>query len=87
MKEPLPDSIINAPQLNKGLSLFFKAYIDLDSERTHYQGPTPIPWSRIKDYAVSHDFDEEETDDLFYFVKEMDNFNLNRISEKLKASK
>lgn len=82
--QPIPDAILNAPALNLGLSIFFKAYTDLDSERTHYQGPTPIPWSKIKDYAAAHGFDDEETDDLFYLIKEMDNFNLNRISEKLK---
>lgn len=68
-----------------GLNIFFTAYTDLDSERTHYEGPTPIKWSSIKNYAEAFDFDEEETSDLFYLIKEMDSFNLKRISEKLKS--
>jgi hypothetical protein len=83
--QPIPDAIKNAPTLKLGLNLYFSAYTDLDSERTHYDGPTPIPWTAIKSYAVAHNFDSEETEDLFYFIKAMDNFNLNRISEKLKA--
>lgn len=82
----MPDSILNAPVLNLGLSVFFSAYIDLDSERTHYQGPTPISWSKIKEYAIAHNFDDEETSDLIYLIKEMDSFNLKRISDKLNAN-
>jgi len=35
-------------------------------------GLPPIPWSKIKEYAVFFDFDDEETEDLFFFVREME---------------
>lgn len=79
---PLPDKIANAPELKLGLSLYMQAFFDLDSERSHSSGPSPIPWTSIKQYSEAWDFDEEQTEDLLYLVREMDKFNLKRIAEK-----
>lgn len=43
-------------------------------------GFTPIPWSAILRYATYNGLDEEQTEDLFYYIRSMDNFNLNRLS-------
>lgn len=80
----MPDRIVNAPELRIGLQLYLQAFFDLDSERTHAFNPTPIPWTAIKEYATAHELDEEQTDDLFYFVKRMDNEHLNRLQAKIK---
>lgn len=83
--QPVPDRIMNAPELTPGLELYLSAFFDLDSERSHGNGPMPIPWSSIKSYAAAFDFDEEQTEDLFYFTKALDDLQMKRVSEKMKA--
>lgn len=82
--QPLPDRIANAPELKPGLELYMQAFFDLDSDRTHVLAPTPIPWSSVKDYAIAWGFDEEQTEDLFYLIRKMDNKHLERLSAKMK---
>src|SRR5688572_16692728 len=81
---PIPDRIANAPELQVGLQLYLQAFFDLDSERTHGNGLAPIPWTAIKEYATAFELDEEQTDDLFYFVKRMDSEHLKRLEAKSK---
>jgi len=83
--QPLPDSIANAPVLNMGLQLYIQAFFDLDSERNHGAAPTAIPWSSMAAYADAYDFDAEQREDLFTYVKAMDASHLKRISEKMKV--
>jgi hypothetical protein len=83
--QPLPDRIANAPELEEGLQLYLQAFFDLDSERTHGMGLSPIPWSSMADYARTFDFDGEQTEDLFYFVRRLDSEHLKRLGEKQKA--
>lgn len=80
--QPIPDRIANAPELRIGLQLFLQAFFDLDSERTHVFSPSPIPWTSIKAYCEANELDEEETDDMFYFVKAMDEAHLKRLAAK-----
>lgn len=84
--EPIPDNILNAPILQVGLHLYFQAFLDLDSERTHSNGVTPIPWTSIAEYAQVWDFDDCQRNDLFYLVKKMDEAIIKRIDAKTKAS-
>lgn len=71
---PLPESIANAPQLHLGLELYFDAFFDLSTCRTvGLAGAGPIPWSSIRDYAVTFELSEEQMEDLFYYVRVMDN--------------
>lgn len=85
--EPLPDNIANAPELYYGSQLYLQAFFDLDCERSHAMGLTQIPWSVIKDYAIAWEFDEEQTEDLFYYIKQMDHANLKRLEEQMPKSK
>src|ERR1044072_7269808 len=80
--QPIPERIANAPGLHIGLELFFNAYVDLDSERQAGFGVGPIPWCSIAEYARAYDFDEETTEDLFFFVKRMDADSLKRLKGK-----
>ena len=82
MGHPLPERIANSPELQIGLQLYLQAFLNLDSERTD----GPIPWSSIKDYAQAFEFDEEQSDDLFYFVRRMDNEYLKIKAAKAKAA-
>jgi hypothetical protein len=69
--EPLPDKMLNAPELFIGLELFLASFMDLDSDRNVgvYER---ISLMRAKEYGLSHEFDEEQIDSLLYFVPRMD---------------
>ena len=81
--QPLPERIANAPELEVGLQLYLQAFFDLDSERSHGNGLAPIPWTSIAAYARAFEFDEEQTEDLFFHVRRMDAEHLKRISAKI----
>lgn len=83
--QPLPDRIRDAPELRMGLGLYMQAFFDLDSERSHSMAPTAIPWTSMSAYAKAFDFDDEQTDDLIFFVRRMDADHLARIAKKMKA--
>lgn len=80
--EQLPERIANAPELNLGLNLYLQAFFDLDSERSHALGLTPISWSSIASYAQAHSFDEEQTEMLFVTIRRMDTEHLKRLEKK-----
>jgi len=73
MQMPLPQRIQNAPDLNLGLSLYFTAFWDLDTCRPVGFGYGPIPWSAVRDYALTFEFDEEQQEALFYLIRKLDN--------------
>ena len=75
--------IKNKPVLLPGLELYLQAFLDLNSERNHNFGLMRIPWSSIKNYADHYNFNEEQTENLFYFINRMDNANLKELSKKL----
>lgn len=68
---PLPDEIANAPQVTLGLELYFSAYLDLGGSRSGL-GDGVIPWHHVAEYARFNKFSDEQTDDLFYYVRELD---------------
>lgn len=81
--QPLPVRIANAPELLDGLQLYIQAFFDLDCERSHAWAPTAIPWRSMAEYAKAFELDEEQTEDLFYFVKRMDSEHLKRLQAKM----
>lgn len=80
-RQPLPDRIENAPKLLPGLEIFLIAVLDLDSERLEGQ----IPWSSVAMYADYFQFDEQQAEDLFYFVRSLDHVILERRAKKREA--
>lgn len=84
--QPLPERIANAPELEPGLQLYLQAFFDLDSERSHAAGLTAIPWTKMLDYALAYDFDEEQQADLFYFIRKLDSEHLKKLEAKQKAA-
>ncbi|URA06804.1 tail chaperonin [Xanthomonas phage Langgrundblatt2] len=83
--QPIPARIANAPELHIGLELFINAFFDLDTERQAGYSIGPIPWSKIKEYAFAYSFDADLTEDLFYFVKALDNAHMKRLESEMKA--
>lgn len=80
--KPSPERIANAPELTNGLQVYLQAFFDLDAERTHALALTPIPWTSINAYSKAYGFDEEQTEDLLYLIRKMDNAHLARLSKK-----
>lgn len=85
-KRPLPERIANAPDLLTGLELFFEAFIELNTCRMVGWGPGPIPFTAIADYAAFLGLTVEETEDLFYHVRKMDEAFLKWNARKSKES-
>ncbi len=81
-KRPLPDKIANAPELKMGLEIYLNAFFELDTERTHIFSFTPIPWSSMKNYAEFNGFDTEQTEDLIFYIRKMDEQHLKRLKSK-----
>lgn len=71
-KMPLPESIANAPTLELGLELYFHAFLDLQSCRQIGMAEGTIPWTAIKEWGVFNRLDDEQMEDLFFLVRQMD---------------
>lgn len=69
---PLPAKIANAPELALGLEFIYTAFWELSTCRPIGMGMGAIPWSAIYDYAAVHGLDADETEDLAYFVRKLD---------------
>ena len=80
---PIPDRIANAPVLMQGLGLYLQAFFDLDSERQIGFSILPIPWRAVVKYAQVYGFDEEQREDLLFFIRRMDNAHIERMNKKI----
>jgi hypothetical protein len=80
--QPIPDRIMNAPALRFGLLFYLQAFFDLDAERSQGMGTGRIPWLAINQYAKYYALDEEQTECLIYFIREMDSVHLKRLREE-----
>ena len=70
---PVPDRIRDAPSLLPGLGLYYGGFMDLVSSRPiGVSGPGPIPWTAVEAYCRALDLDEEQADDMHYFVTKLD---------------
>lgn len=84
---PFPKTIESAPELWIGSELWFGAFLDLDGDRPSGWDIRPIPWMVIKDYARTYDFEEDQANDLFYFVRGMDKAYIKHCQKKTKTGK
>jgi len=77
-KQPIPERIANKPELLKGLNVYLQAFLDLSSDRFN----EIIAWSSIVRYSEYYGFDFEQTEDLIYFIRNMDAAYLKHVSKK-----
>ena len=70
---PIHDKIKNAPVLIPGLGFYYKAFCELDADRPIGFGICKIPWTSKRNYASDYAVDEEQYEDLFFFIDQMDN--------------
>ncbi len=70
---PLPKAIQNAPELELGLDFFYVAFLELSSCRQIGMEEGPIPWTAIDTYCFRFELESEMRDDMFHFVRSLDN--------------
>jgi hypothetical protein len=63
------------PNFPSYLGLYIAAFLDLDTERT---GTDAIPWSSIYLWCQAHGLNDQQTEDMKYFIRVADN----AVSEK-----
>jgi len=64
---------MNAPELLFGLDLYWVAYQELTTCRpVAFGGSLPIPLTSVVEYARLYELDEEQTEDLSYVVRRLD---------------
>ena len=62
-----------------GLELYYKAFFDLSSCRTGLHGSEgPILWTALDRWAEKYELDEEQWEDLVYYIGQMDEVKLRR---------
>jgi hypothetical protein len=61
---------------------YIEAFSNLSTCRNIGMGIGPIPYTSILDYAILLELDSEGTDDLLYFIREMDNTYLKLENKK-----
>ena len=69
---PIPERIANKPQLDMGLQLYYSAFFDLTTCRPSGMGICPIPWTAIREYALTFEFDSEQEEALYCYIRAMD---------------
>lgn len=72
-RRPLPKRIQEAPELLPGLDFYLQAWFDLDSCRSPgFDGRTRIPWTAARLWAEEYGLEDEERDEFFYLLSELD---------------
>lgn len=84
-RQRIPDAIVNAPELQAGLNLFYVAFLDLTSCRALGFAQGPIPWLAINKYCEANEITGEQREDVFYHVTHMDKVYLDWSLEKAKT--
>lgn len=82
--EPLPDRIANAPELLRGLTLYYNAFQDLSTSRQSAFGVGQIPWQAINDYCLTYEIEDEQREDMFLFIGQMDSVYREHVEKKHK---
>lgn len=81
-KRPLPERIQNAPDLFLGLELYFIAFLELTTCRNSGWGATPIPSWCIDEFCARNGLDDEDSDEMHYQIRHMDQAFLKHIASK-----
>lgn len=76
----IPEHIQKQPTLQANLVCYLDAFYDLDTERSHAQGLTRIPWSAIMRYGEFYSY--HDLDELLFFIRRMDDALLEQMATK-----
>lgn len=81
-----PDKFNESPDLRYGLELYYNAWFELDTERSHGSGWTFIPWSSVVRYIEFYELNEDQAERMFAHIKAMDNAHIERLVAKQKET-
>lgn len=81
-RTPIPDKILNAPELQLGLSLYYSGFWDLTTCRPE---AGPIPWTAIEMYCHSYELEGAQKEDFHFHITEMDSAYLDYRARKTQA--
>lgn len=79
---PIPEKILNAPQLEFGLEWYYEAFGKLTTCRSIGMGAGPIPWLAMDAYGKRYGLDLEEQEDFEFLIGAMDDAYLKHAAEK-----
>ncbi len=68
----IPDRIANAPELRLGLQIYMSAWLDLNTTRSIGMSTGPIPWLAVHEWAMLHELDLEQKEQLHIYIPAMD---------------
>tara|TARA_Y100001973_G_scaffold106361_1_gene183788 strand:- start:7 stop:276 length:270 start_codon:yes stop_codon:yes gene_type:complete len=85
--QPIPDRILNAPQLLQCLEFFFDSFWVLSTCRPIGMGVGPIPVTAIMEYGRFHNCNDELMQDLIEYVMMLDQIYIKHESSKIKSKK
>ena len=85
--QPIPDRILNAPQLSECLEFFVTAFWELSTCRQLGMGEGPIPVTAIMEYGRFYDCNQEFTQDLIFYVSVLDAIYLKHQNRKTESKK
>lgn len=83
-RQPLPQAIRDAPELDVGLDMYYQAFADLSSCRPIGFGEGRIPWTAVEQYADSLGLQGDQREDLHHHMTEMDMVYLEWSAKKTK---
>jgi hypothetical protein len=71
-RKSLPDRIEHAPDLLLGLELYFNAFTELNTCRNSGWGAGPIPSWCIGEYCDRLGLTPDESEDMYYHIRKLD---------------
>lgn len=83
-KTPIPDKILNAPELQVGQEFYLSAWDELSYDRPMGFGVGYIPSASLRTYIRDCDLTEDQEFLLRFVIRRMDNWYVGYMSEKNK---
>lgn len=69
---PVPKRIQEAPELVRGLELYYTGFCELSDSRSIGMAPGPISWITVQQYCLMNELTEEQTYRMHRYVRKMD---------------
>lgn len=84
---PLPDSIKNKPLLITGLEIYWKAFVDLSTDREINMAEGPIRWESIDRWALRHGIWGDDFERLLTIIRGLDGVYIEKQAKKRESKK
>jgi len=81
---PIPDKVLNAPQLHSGQEFYLSAWNELHYDRPVGFGVCPIPSASLRSYIQFYELDDTQAYLLQFVIRRVDVWYVDWQSEKNK---